>query len=42
LRLGFYLGMFGEDFQICRFRVESVLCVGTVAEWFVVGASASA
>jgi hypothetical protein len=42
LRLSFYLGMFGEDFQICRFRVESVLCVGPVAERFVIGATASA
>ncbi len=34
--------MLGEDFEICRFGVESVLCVGPVAERFVAGASASA
>lgn len=33
--LGFYLGMFSEDFQIRRFGVEPDLCVGPVAERFV-------
>jgi len=42
LRLSFYLGMLSEDFQICRFGMESVLCVGPVAERFVAGAAASA
>jgi hypothetical protein len=34
--------MFSEDFEVCWFGVEADLCVGPVAEWFVVGASASA
>ena len=40
--LGFYLGMLGEDFEVCRFGVEPDLCVGPVAERFVVGATTSA
>jgi hypothetical protein len=34
--------MLGEDFEICRFGVESVLCVGPIAERFVAGATTSA
>ena len=34
--------MFGEDFEVCRFGVESVLCVGPVVEGFVAGATTSA
>jgi hypothetical protein len=34
--------MFGKDFQISGFGVEADLCVGSVAEGFVAGASASA
>jgi len=34
--------MFCEDFEVCRFGVESVLCVGPVAEGFVAGATTSA
>ena len=34
--------MFGEDFEVCRFGMESVLCVGPVAEGFVAGATTSA
>ena len=33
--------MLGEDFEICRFGVESVLCVGPVAERFVAGPTTS-
>ena len=42
MRLSFYLGMFSEDFQVRRFGVEPVLCVGPVAEGFVAGATESA
>jgi len=38
LRLGFYLGMLSEDFEVCGFGVESDLCVGPVAEGLVAGA----
>ena len=34
--------MFGEDFQVSGFGVEADLCMGPVAEGFVVRASASA
>ena len=40
--LGFYFGVLGEDFEICWFGVESDFGVGSVAEGFVAGASASA
>ena len=41
MQLGFYLGMLGENFQVCRFGVKSDLCVGPVAEWFVAGAASA-
>ncbi len=34
--------MLGEDFQICRFAMESDLCMSPVAERFVAGATTSA
>ena len=34
--------MLSEDFEVCGFGVESDFCMGTVAEGFVAGASASA
>ncbi len=40
--LGFYLGMFSEHFQVCRFGVESDFCMGPVAEGLVAGAATSA
>jgi hypothetical protein len=40
--LSFYFGMFSEDFQVSGFGVEADLCMGPVAEGFVVRASASA
>ena len=42
MRLSFDLGMFSEDFEVCRFCVESDFCVGPVAEGFVAGATTSA
>ena len=38
---GFYLGMLGEHFQVCRFGVESDFWVGPVTEGFVAGATTS-